>query len=195
MELDLWVGVSDPKKAILKAALRVFAERGYAGATTREIAKEAGVANGLVFYHYIDKQTLFSELARHLRGVVARELRGRQKETGDFYEWIESFIEQKLFLYSRYPELYRFFMLQIRQFPEMFDENSREVRALYPLWPGDDGILAYEILESALNGMTTKLIEEFQAGGLSADDYMELGMKKAAEYIAFFKGLDHSHGN
>jgi AcrR family transcriptional regulator len=64
---------------ILSAALSAFAERGFEGATTREIAAAAGVPQGLVTYHFESKQALweaavdsvFAELAREFGGVVA----------------------------------------------------------------------------------------------------------------------------
>jgi AcrR family transcriptional regulator len=64
---------------ILSAALSAFAERGFDGATTREIAAAAGVPQGLVTYHFESKQRLweaavdsvFAELAREFGGVVA----------------------------------------------------------------------------------------------------------------------------
>jgi AcrR family transcriptional regulator len=56
---------------ILSAALSAFAERGFEGATTREIAAAAGVPHGLITYHYESKQALWeaavdrsAELAR-----------------------------------------------------------------------------------------------------------------------------------
>ena len=64
---------------ILSAALSAFAERGFEGATTREIAAAAGVPQGLIAYHYESKQALweaavdsvFAELANDLGGVLA----------------------------------------------------------------------------------------------------------------------------
>ena len=64
---------------ILSAALAAFAERGFDGATTREIAAAAGVPQGLITYHYESKQALweaavdsvFAELAGDLGGVLA----------------------------------------------------------------------------------------------------------------------------
>ncbi|AIQ65189.1 TetR family transcriptional regulator [Paenibacillus stellifer] len=48
-----------PKQiAILKAAVEVFAEKGYAGAATSEIAQKAGVAEGTVFRYYKTKKDL-----------------------------------------------------------------------------------------------------------------------------------------
>jgi AcrR family transcriptional regulator len=45
--------------AILNAAERVFGEHGYAGASMRNIAEEAGVAQALVHYHYANKDRLY----------------------------------------------------------------------------------------------------------------------------------------
>lgn len=64
---------------ILSAALSAFAERGFEGATTREIAAAAGVPQGLIAYHFASKQALweaavdavFGELAREFGGVVS----------------------------------------------------------------------------------------------------------------------------
>lgn len=48
-----------PKQiAILKAAVEVFAEKGYSGAATSEIAQKAGVAEGTVFRYYKTKKDL-----------------------------------------------------------------------------------------------------------------------------------------
>jgi AcrR family transcriptional regulator len=45
---------------ILAAAQEVFAEKGYAAASTREIAKRAEVAGPLIFRHYENKAKLFA---------------------------------------------------------------------------------------------------------------------------------------
>jgi len=47
---------------ILKAALETMAEKGYKGATTREIALRAGVCELTLFRHFGTKQNLFREL-------------------------------------------------------------------------------------------------------------------------------------
>lgn len=46
---------------ILAAARALFAERGFTGATTREIARRAGVAEPLIFSNFGSKPALFSE--------------------------------------------------------------------------------------------------------------------------------------
>lgn len=53
---------SDEIRALIKAAARgQFAERGYAGATTRHIAEVAEVAEPLIFNNFGNKERLFAE--------------------------------------------------------------------------------------------------------------------------------------
>jgi AcrR family transcriptional regulator len=47
------------RKQLLDAAAAVFSELGYAGATTKQIAKAAGVSEGTIYRHYADKRELF----------------------------------------------------------------------------------------------------------------------------------------
>lgn len=55
-------GKSTPRSRILAAASRVLAERGYEGATIKEIARAAEVAPGLVHYYFEGKDGLFAEM-------------------------------------------------------------------------------------------------------------------------------------
>jgi AcrR family transcriptional regulator len=55
---------SDTPTAIRTAAATLFAERGYAGTSVREIAKTAGVDPALVIRHFQSKEKLFLETMR-----------------------------------------------------------------------------------------------------------------------------------
>ncbi|MDO6798160.1 TetR/AcrR family transcriptional regulator [Shimia thalassica] len=52
----------ETKARILDAAERLFAERGFEGASVRDIAKEAGVQVGLVTHHAGPKEDLFARI-------------------------------------------------------------------------------------------------------------------------------------
>ena len=54
------------RDAILAAARKVFAERGYEGSTIVDIAREAGVASGTVYLYYTSKTDLFAALNAEL---------------------------------------------------------------------------------------------------------------------------------
>lgn len=48
---------------IVEAAARVFARKGFERATTREIAREAGISEGTIYNYFASKQQLLVELA------------------------------------------------------------------------------------------------------------------------------------
>jgi len=53
------------KQRLLDATLKLISEKGYLGATTREIAQEAGVTELTLFRHFGTKEKLFEELLRN----------------------------------------------------------------------------------------------------------------------------------
>src|SRR5687767_11784534 len=52
------------RKAIVAAALPLFARKGFAGTTTRELAEAAGISEALLFRHFPSKQLLDREILR-----------------------------------------------------------------------------------------------------------------------------------
>lgn len=67
---------------IRAAALRLFAEKGYAGTSTAEIAAEAGVAESVIFRRFGDKKTLFAEAALEPFGRYIEKLEALWRELG-----------------------------------------------------------------------------------------------------------------
>jgi AcrR family transcriptional regulator len=55
------MAADDRRKQLLAASIVVFARNGYHGATTRAIAREAGVAEALLYRYFTNKQALFKE--------------------------------------------------------------------------------------------------------------------------------------
>lgn len=62
---------ADRRQLILEAALDVFAEQGFEGATSKEIAARAGVTHGLIYFYFTTKEELFQAAFEHtLRGAL-----------------------------------------------------------------------------------------------------------------------------
>jgi len=59
---------------LLAAAARVFARKGFAGASLEEIAEVAGYSTGAVYYNFANKEQLFLEL---MRTGWSRQIAGR----------------------------------------------------------------------------------------------------------------------
>lgn len=60
----------DRRQEIVEAAFRVFARKGLKGATNREIAAEAGVTPGLIYWYFRDKQDLFRAVVERASPLV-----------------------------------------------------------------------------------------------------------------------------
>ena len=70
----------DKKEQILLAALKLFVEFGFHNTPTSKIAKEAGVANGTLFYFFPTKddlvKALYLDVKSRLTNYVAETMRG-----------------------------------------------------------------------------------------------------------------------
>ncbi|MDR6224933.1 TetR/AcrR family transcriptional regulator [Desmospora profundinema] len=62
-EADISVGTNqtDKQKDVIRAALELFAEKGYAGTTTQAIAQKARVSEKTLFKHFESKEKLFRQ--------------------------------------------------------------------------------------------------------------------------------------
>jgi AcrR family transcriptional regulator len=67
------------REKIVAAARTLFAERGYDGATIRDIAKTAGMSTGAVFASFTDKSDLFTDIAE----TEQAELYAAMRAAGD----------------------------------------------------------------------------------------------------------------
>jgi len=54
------------KKAILMAATKLFAQKGFTSTTTSEIAKKADVAEGTIFHHYKSKDNILITILKQI---------------------------------------------------------------------------------------------------------------------------------
>lgn len=69
------------RSAMMQAAVRVFAEKGYHAATVRDVVAAADVAVGTFYFYFPDKETLFvylyEETAEFLIQAIEQALKGR----------------------------------------------------------------------------------------------------------------------
>jgi len=89
------------KKQILDAAFKVFSEKGFAMATTAEIAKLSGVSEGTIYNYFINKRDLFVSVIQNLiMDVSLLDMIGRLP-VGDINNTFESILQNRFELVSR----------------------------------------------------------------------------------------------
>ncbi|MFZ9888215.1 MAG: TetR/AcrR family transcriptional regulator [Myxococcota bacterium] len=67
-------GKDERRKQILQAAVEVFAERGYHGCRISDVADRAGVAYGLVYHYFGNKESLLAQIFKSNWNVFAKAL-------------------------------------------------------------------------------------------------------------------------
>ena len=102
------------RNAILQAALRLFAERGYHATTIEAIAREAGIAKGLVYNYFSSKQELLRQLVllgfREFEELLPELLR-----TADPVQRLHVLFELSGKLIQEKTEFYRLYMMVLLQ--------------------------------------------------------------------------------
>ena len=73
---------AETRQRILDAAKRVVREKGLVGATTREITREVGCAEGTLYVHFADRVDLFLALLRQSLPPMTEPLRELQYLAG-----------------------------------------------------------------------------------------------------------------
>ena len=87
--------------AMMKAAVKVFAEKGYHSATIRDIVQKAEVAIGTFYFYFPDKETLFvhlyEETADFLLRAIDQGVRSQTSLPNQLQSGLQAFINIAVF--------------------------------------------------------------------------------------------------
>ena len=81
---------AERRRAVVRAALRVFSSTSYAGATTAEIAREAGVSEPLLYRHFASKRELYLAALDHVWGDMRASWERALESTENVREALET---------------------------------------------------------------------------------------------------------
>ena len=82
------------RERLLETATELFAEKGYAGASVREIVEKAGVSKPVLYYYFKSKEGLFYAILEWAAGV-------QQKILNEIFETRGTVLDRFIFLYRR----------------------------------------------------------------------------------------------
>ena len=102
------------KDAILRAAVHLFAEKGYDETPTSEVAKRAGVAEGTIFHHFKSKEGILMHILEEMMEIYLIGIKDRARKANNGLEALEEIIR---FHFRLSEERSREFLVLIRDFP------------------------------------------------------------------------------
>lgn len=99
------VNHDDQREELLRRAFQLFARKGYAKVTVREIAKELGVSTGTLYHYFENKEVLFEQMVRLLVREDVNELkimerRKKAQSPDEIIEVLFQFIQSKEFYFQ-----------------------------------------------------------------------------------------------
>ncbi len=172
---------------ILSSALRVFTARGLREATMEEIAEEAELGKGTIYYYFSSKETILKELVETTIDHHFNGIRQRVREASDPHSVAVRIIEGFVANYRKNSKLFRLFYMvlasppgEVSQAVAAFSEGHRrwlakleeDVGKMLRAWGlsprtfiGFIGTHVHGIILLAISGRD---VEELQAEALNA---------------------------
>src|SRR5262249_8473761 len=111
------------------AARRIFAARGYEGASVEEIARAAGLAKGTVYLYYRSKDEVYKAALREGLVALCSELRRKVQAAQGVQETIRAFVGTKLAHFEEHRDFLRIYMAAFGSLTPL--AAQRDFRALY----------------------------------------------------------------
>lgn len=128
------VSAPDKRRAILDAAITVFARQGFHSARVSDVAAEAGVAYGLVYHYFDSKDQMLNELFSERWALLleaSREMLQSPASPRDKLAGIASFIIES---YRHEPELMKVIIVEVTRAANSFGRTHlAEIRRAYDL--------------------------------------------------------------
>ena len=112
----------DKPRRILDAAVRVFAAQGYDASRVGDVAKEAGVAYGLVYHYYESKEAVLEAVFREAWGRLLAAVALAEGTGADASEQLELVVKIVLRAWRDDPDLVRLLVREVTRNPHIQDE-------------------------------------------------------------------------
>lgn len=101
------------RRQILEAAVRAFARKGYHGCRVSDVAREAGVAYGLVYHYYGSKEALLDAIFKETWGAMLATVSSVAEVDAPASERVRKVSEIVLRTWKRDPDLVRVLVREV----------------------------------------------------------------------------------
>ena len=115
----------DRRKTILRAAVEVFARKGYHGCRIADVAREAGVAYGLVYHYFKNKEELLQLVFETGWGGFMSRIRDAAEASASLEQKIRRIAQVAFEAYRIDPRGVRVLVLEFARSPSTGEANRR----------------------------------------------------------------------
>jgi AcrR family transcriptional regulator len=124
---------AERRAQLLDTAVKLFAERGYAGATTAELARAAGVTEPIIYRHFKSKRDLFIALIDRTGAETLRLWEKQLSDAQDAGERLRRLISANPMVTNKGQGVYRVIVQAMTEIDDdaILDALQRHIRALH----------------------------------------------------------------
>ncbi|MDQ3318458.1 MAG: TetR/AcrR family transcriptional regulator [Actinomycetota bacterium] len=115
------------REQIVGAATRVFAEKGFRRATTREVARAAGVSEGTIYNYFENKDALLLAILDRLNETERRAADFEEGMATDFRGFLEQYLRRRMSLIWENREAFRVVLSEMLVNAELRERYLRHV--------------------------------------------------------------------
>jgi TetR/AcrR family fatty acid metabolism transcriptional regulator len=112
----------EKRRVILRAAITVFARHGYHTSRVADVAREAGVAYGLVYHYFQSKEDLLETIFRRTWSRMLEAVQQVEQEEATAREQLASVARIVLGAWQADPDLVRVLVREIARSPQLGNE-------------------------------------------------------------------------
>ena len=117
--------------AILDAARTAFAERSYEAVSIAQIARAAGISDGLVYHYFRDKRDLLFHVLRTFYERIMVDLETKVRRETTFEARLEALIRSHLEVFVADTDLCRLFISEVRVASDYRGSRIQELNRAY----------------------------------------------------------------
>lgn len=187
----------DKRALILAAAVRVFSREGYHDARVGDIAKEAGVAYGLVYHYFPSKEAVLEAVFRETWGAMLAAIRGVEERGGTAADQLRRVCKLVLRSWGDDPDLIRVLVREVHRSEQIhreIDEIGEAFAALERIVARgqEEGTFTSELKARTVAWMLYGALEELLTGwvmGRLPDTEEDVAEAEHAVVAVFSGGL------
>jgi len=101
------------KRAIFEAAIKIFSNSGYDGATMDDIALSAGVAKGTLYYHFKSKEEIFRYIITEGMNVIKESIEEETEREEDPLDKLKTLCKAQISLVYENRDFFKVIMSQL----------------------------------------------------------------------------------
>ncbi len=193
--------IEDTRKRILEAALKLFSQKGYLGATTKEIAKASEISEVTLFRHFQTKENLFISVLEHYSFLPKIKEISKDLLKMPIDEALKVLAKAFLKTLKNRRDLIRIMLVELPRYPEIvkdsyqktFEKIIQEVAQFFEKLQREEKIkktISPNLLARAFLGLFFSYFHAVEIKGLNFKDQSEEEIIESYVHIFLFGVLE-----